>query len=443
METNRVKDVFTPTKPARIAFIDRESVNEKLVNALQMDGKQLIVYGHSGSGKTTLLANKLNQLYERHITTHCMKGMKFDQLVLDAFDQLKPYYLSELGTANKATKSVDLSGTYLAIQSKLNATETIESTKKEQRILPPQLTPQALGKLLGAAKCCWILEDFHKIDDSEKTKLSQLMKVFMDLSDEYEDLKIVALGAVDTARQVVEYDNEMRNRVAEIHVELMTEKEIENIVSKGEVALNVVFEGELKILIAKYSNGLASVCHHLCMYMCQAAGVTETSKTKVALDKSNFESALKLYIEEASDSIRSAFDKALKQRRKTKFNHVSIVLEALSTFNERGASRVELLQKIRRKEPKYLELSLKSTLEKLRTDDYGTLLRFDQTAGLNSFSDPIYRVFAMAHFHKNGASHGNRNQSGDYEVVKLLELLEKEIKKSFPEGARLFITKSK
>lgn len=64
MNNYLVKDVFTPTKPARITFIDRELINDRLVNALQMPGKQIIVYGHSGSGKTTLLLNKLNQLYE-------------------------------------------------------------------------------------------------------------------------------------------------------------------------------------------------------------------------------------------------------------------------------------------------------------------------------------------------------------------------------------------
>lgn len=166
-----VKEVFTPTSPARIAFIDRESINEKLVNALDMPGKQLIVYGHSGSGKTTLLANKLHQLYERHITSHCMKGMTFDQIVLDAFDQLCPYFTSEQTSVQKNTVSVDITASYFMIQSKINTSITTESTKKEQRVLPPQLTPQALGKFLGESKHCWILEDFHKIDDAEKNEI--------------------------------------------------------------------------------------------------------------------------------------------------------------------------------------------------------------------------------------------------------------------------------
>jgi len=47
---NLTRDVFTPTKPARIAFVERDSVNDKLVNSLTTPGKQIVVYGHSGTG---------------------------------------------------------------------------------------------------------------------------------------------------------------------------------------------------------------------------------------------------------------------------------------------------------------------------------------------------------------------------------------------------------
>ncbi len=433
----QVKDVFTPTKPARIAFIDRDAINERLVNALEMPGKQLIVYGHSGSGKTTLLANKLHQLYEEHITTHCMKGMTFDQIILNAFDQLGAFYTSEKVSAQKTTISAEMAGAYSLIQSKLNASETTEKTRKEQRMLPPQLSPQELGKLMGAVKCCWILEDFHKMDDLEKTKLAQLMKVFMDLSDQYSDLKIVALGAVDTARQVVECDSEMRNRVAEIRVDLMTDAEIENIIEKGAQALNLSFSNELKSLIARYSNGLASVCHHLCMYMCQAAAIRETCREKTGIEPAHFETALKAYVEEASDSIRGAFDMALKQRRKTKLEHASIVLETLSTFKERGASRADLLTKIRKKHPKYPESSLKGMLQKLSTDEYGLVVRLDQTSGLYSYADPFFRVFAMAHFHKNG--HSQSFRVAELDLSMFIKLLEDEMSKNGGRSPRFIV----
>lgn len=395
------RDVFTPTKPARIAFVERDSVNDKLVNSLTTPGKQIVVYGHSGTGKTTLLVNKLTQLYERHITTRCMKGLKFEQLILDAFDQLEPFYTHERQRVIKTISGVDLGASYLALQAKISSQSSLDSSEKESRILPPQLTPQALGRFLGAQQACWVLEDFHKIDEGEKVKLSQLMKVFMDLSDEYADLKIIALGAVDTARQVVDYDSEMRNRVAEIHVSLMTEQEISAIIEKGEQALNVRFSPEIKRLVARHSNGLASVCHHLCLNMCAAAGIQQTvSGDAVNLTREHCEHAVKTYVDEASDSIKSAFDKALKQRRKTQYANAQLIIESLSALSEGGAARSDILNRIKRSESKYPEANLKYLLPKLCTAEYGGILRFDSNSGLYSFADPIYRAYALALYQK-------------------------------------------
>ena len=426
MEKYQTRDVFTPTKPARIAFVERDLVNDKLVNSLTTPGKQIVVYGHSGTGKTTLLANKMTQLYERNITTRCMKGLKFEQLLLDAFDQLSPYYTSEKNHVKKKTSGMDLVANYKMLQAKIASQSTVEAGEKKARILPPQLTAQALGRFLGAQKACWVLEDFHKIDEEEKAKLSQLMKVFMDLSDEYPDLKIIALGAVDTAHQVVDYDREMRNRVAEVHVTLMTEPEIEAIISKGEAALNIEFTPHIKRLVSRHCNGLASVCHHLCLNMCDAAGITETVDGPSAkLTKDHFERAVKTYVEEASDSIKSAFAKALKKRRKSQYDNAKLILTALSSLPESGAARHDLHRRIRSTEQNFPETNLKYLLPKLSTPEYGAIVRFDSNSGLYSFSDPIYRVYALAQFQETGQV--SRQLTTDFDQM-LLEILAKDIK---------------
>jgi len=51
---------------------------------------------------------------------------------------------------------------------------------------------------------------------------------------------------VDTARQVVDYDKEMKERVAEIAVPLMTEEELFSIITKGEQLLNIRFTPSAK-----------------------------------------------------------------------------------------------------------------------------------------------------------------------------------------------------
>ena len=251
-------------------------INDKVVDAIGTPGKQIVVYGHSGSGKSTLLVNKLQQLYEKHITTRCMATVTFDQICLDAFDQLHPYYLSEIAETKSAKISAAATADYIGIKGQIGVETSKTSQRKQARVAPPQLTPQALARFLGEAGCCWVLEDFHKVAEEQKANVSQLMKVFMDMADAYSDLKIIAIGAVDTARQVVQYDPEMRNRVAEIQVPLMTSKEIREIIDKGEHLLNFRLPEEVRDSIVWFSNGLPSVCHHLCLNICRAASIVET-----------------------------------------------------------------------------------------------------------------------------------------------------------------------
>jgi hypothetical protein len=395
-ETYSARDVFTPTKPARYTFVEREQINNKLVPALRTPGKQIVVYGHSGSGKTTLLVNKLHQVYEAHITTRCMSSLTFDQLLLDAFDQLAAFFDSERVVTRKKNISSSLETEYLGIKTKIGVDRSTDHTIKQQRVLPPQLTPQTLARFLGEARCCWVLEDFHKIEPAEKKRLAQVMKVFMDMSDHYSDLKIIAIGAVGTARQVIEYDPEMRNRVSEILVPLMSDEELRSIPEKGARFLNINIQDNVKDELVKYSNGLASVCHQLCLNMCFASGVELTTNNPIDFDNNLFKQAIDQYLEEASDTLKSAFEKALRQEHTTKFDDVNLVIEALLQVDQDGATRPAILTKIKEKENRYPLKQLSNTLDRLQTEEGGGIISYDKTSGRYSFSDPFYRSFALA-----------------------------------------------
>ena len=114
-----------------------------------------------------------------------------------------------------------------------------EDSTKVSPIAPNSVTPHIVAEVLGINRACWVLEDFHKVDASEKQKLAQCMKMFMDLSARYPDLKMIFIGAVHTAYKVIEYDPELHNRVSEVYVPLMTEDELRKIIQFGEKALNI------------------------------------------------------------------------------------------------------------------------------------------------------------------------------------------------------------
>lgn len=426
----QANEVFTPSQPAKKAFIERESVREKLVRALMTPGKQIVVFGHSGVGKSSLLQNKLLQTYEHHITTRCMKGMKFDQIILDAFSQLDAFYISEksIKKENGIKLAFDSPKLFNEIKSQIEINRKIEDQKKLVPILPPQLTPPNLGKMIGEIKACWVIEDFHKIESGEKEYLSQLMKVFMDLSDEHPELKIIAIGATNTARQVIDYDKEMKHRVAEIHVPLMTSDEIKSIINKGASLLNISFSDTFKNLISQHSAGMASVAHNLCLNICYSANVLKTSEDTIHVKKSHWDDALLSYIEESSDNIQNSFEKALNQKRKSKFHHEKIIIQALCDFKNGEAARLDLLQKIQRQHTGYPSTGFKQRLEKLCLPEKGRILKYNENSGSFSFYDPIYHAYALAH--RRAIFESKENSIITPEVSAFLEALEELLKKN-------------
>ena len=163
MEIFDVNDIFTPSSPAKVNFIERKKLNKRIVRALKTKGMQMIVYGQSGSGKTTLLENKLYQVYSSHIKTSCMKGATFQSVLLDAFDQLCPYFIAEKSSSNEVSLSASLKTSFQLIANELEAMSKSSTGEKRIRVLPPQLTAQNLARFMGEAGVCWVLDDFHKV----------------------------------------------------------------------------------------------------------------------------------------------------------------------------------------------------------------------------------------------------------------------------------------
>jgi hypothetical protein len=245
------------------------------------------------------------------------------------------------------------------------------------------------------------LEDFHKISEAEKLRLAQTMKVFMDMADQYRSVKVIAIGAVGTAREVVQADPEMRNRVAEIHVPLMTGEEVLRIITKGEQCLNVVFPENVKAGIVHHSNGVASVCHHICLNMCVAAGIEEACPTPVRFTSNHMRVGLGTYLDEASDTLKHTFDRAFKRKKKGKFDNCRLILEALTKCSQEGATHGEILGAIGRSD--YPSGNLTFYLRELQTPSRGAVIRFDSVSGKFSFTDPIYRAFCGVYFDRTQA----------------------------------------
>lgn len=273
-----LKEVFTPTSSANISYISRISVEKKLKKALDIPGKQIVIYGHSGSGKTTILNHIVKEQHLKTITSRCTNNSTIDTIILDAFDALNPYYTESTNVSHKESLSSSIASEYLGIKSSISGTLENSVGEVQKRVLPPQLTIQRLCDFIGSAKALWIIEDFHKIPENEKSKISQMMKLFMDKAVDYPNSKIIVLGAANNGYEVVQHDTELNNRVSEIEVPLLTTSEIVKIVEKGATALNISISNETATKIAKYANCLATIAHQLAYNLCYNNNIKKTQR---------------------------------------------------------------------------------------------------------------------------------------------------------------------
>lgn len=424
--------VFTPTSPAQSSFIERgDKINNHLVDSLRTPGKQIVIYGHSGTGKTTLIINKLNQVYENHVITRCMEGMTFENLIIEAFDELDEYFDSNKSKNSGLKISPKITFSYQDIKTSISLFDINKNkTISQQRLLPPQLTAKRLGTFFGASNTCWILEDFHKIKGEEKIKAAQLMKVFMDMSMDYENLKIIAIGAVGSAREVVQYDKEMNNRITEIYVSYMQPEEILKIIETGEKLLNVKFSKELKSKIIQYSCGLPSICHQLCLNMCINNLTHETLDNTYYFKPGDLDAAIEKFVAEKSDTLKAAFDQAIKTKNNIKENiHKEVLRTALKIKGDEFS--FDEVKKLYRN-LKTQSYKIENALNELCSFERGEFLSHDENSNKYRFNNLFLKNFALIQLTDENNEVDSAVTINEQKIIRrLLDIIEEEMQDDY------------
>lgn len=388
-------EVFTVVVPASLTFIERNSVNKRLNRAIITQGKQVVIYGFSGAGKTTLLTNKLKTDKIKHITTRCVTGMSINDIIIDAFNQLEVFYVNQKENIETDKVGGTLSASYFGLKASIASEISGNIKSSSKRAVELAITPQTLARFIGASDNCWILEDFHKIDFNEKKLFSQIMKVFMDSSSEFPNIKIIAIGAVNSAREVVEFDPEMKNRISEIEVPLMNESELEDILKIGEKLLNIKLPERIISKIVAYSSGLPAVTHQLAYLLCEVNGIKKTHNSIKALDiKINtFDEALDEYLAENSDSLKATFESSTKILHKRKSENPAEILKAILSCNKEYVTVNDIIEVIKISDKNYKGNNLKKYVDEFIQPLRSEILRFNKDSMSYYFSNPFVKAY--------------------------------------------------
>ena len=381
-----IEQVFTPSSSAELTFVRRTSVEKKFHSQFKLCGKQIIVYGHSGSGKTTFLNKYFKEKKISAITIQCGSDMGFNQILLNAFDQLGSFY-KQNGSFSE-TEGAKVSGGIETNGFKSTGEVSSSQTKLSgfARLVDPQITPQRLAEALGSEDKVLVIEDFHKLADEEKKKLADMLKVFIDQANKYPNLKVICIGAVDTAREIVKLDNNLKQRVYECEIPLLTDTEIKEIVTRGCELLNIEMSTDLVERIVHYSNQLGALAHQLSYDVCECEGITKSQLKRKYLTGEKFANAVEGYIDARSDTLRQVYERAVKD---------PLGWYILRTFANRPQSKLSLKsisRKVNTTDHPFSEYEIALKLAELSTAEIG-ILRSDFNSSMFAVSDPFWGAF--------------------------------------------------
>lgn len=383
----KLEKVFTPNTVAQLTYIDRVTISNDLKKYINLPGKQIVVYGHSGSGKTTLLYNQLNQLNKKYIKVHCEKSTTFNDIILQTFDELDVFYRESYSISqdNKITK--ELKSDYNIISLGINKETNNSKGESYNRVVPTQLTPQKLARFLGVAGRILVIEDFHKVCIQEKQRIADVIKIFIDMANDYENVKIICIGAVGTARELIELDDNLNSRIAEVSVPLLSDEEIKKIIYKGLDVLNIKLENDVIDKIVYYSNNLGAIAHQICYDICIYNDVKKMRLFSKEMKSDSFKNAVNSYVRKNSDTYNRIYDKIIN------IKYGWNILKKFDSVEKEYLSIDEIHNSIPKKNIDCSIEEIEEVLKKMMSIDFDEIIRYDKNAKKYSISTPFFRAY--------------------------------------------------
>lgn len=325
-----VEDVFKTTGFPVITYVQPKEYLS-LVVAIRTKGKCVVVEGPSGIGKTTAVQKVLQ----------------------DLFGEQKSQILS-------ARKNTDL----------------------------PIIRTISEGRFDGTV----IIDDFHKLSDDIRKGISDVMKYMADDPDE--SRKIIVIGINNVGDSLVHFSSDLNNRISTIRFESNSDEKVEELIQKGENALNIHFDNRRSII----DNARGSF--HITQLMCQRACVEQEIISTVDIHRTVHFSFPTVQSELAEELSRSFFEVArefasgtrLRREGRAPYLHV---LKWLSESDTWSINLTNAIQNHPEQKAGVGQIVEKGYLERFLNEhpNVSEYIHFDNISRILSIEDPKFMFY--------------------------------------------------
>lgn len=308
--------VFSPSAPIddRALFAGRIEQVRQVIDVINQKGQHAIIFGDRGVGKTSLanvLASFLPQgtsAFSQRI--NCDEGDSFNSVWHKVFSEVQYQEVTKVGGFSNQSQ-----------RPRADADADIISPDVVRR----QLTQWSSKTVLPIL----IIDEFDRVGEDYRSIFADTIKT---LSDHAVSATVILVGVADSVEHLISGHESVQRALVQIKMPRMSKEEIEEIVNKGLSRLGMHIAPEALNHIVVLAQGLPHYAHLLALHASRAALDRESRNVDVkALDV-----AIRKAIEEAQQSIRTAWHKAVQSPRKDNLFSDVLLACALATTDDLG-----------------------------------------------------------------------------------------------------------
>ena len=120
-----------------------------------------------------------------------------------------------------------------------------------------------------------LIDDFHRLSDDSKRAIADLMKTLADENANHS--KLIVLGITNAGQSLVMFGKDLANRIEVIPFEANPAHKIDELIQKGERALNVILN--IRVEIVEAAQGSFYLAQMLAYHTCIRSNVLRTLPT--------------------------------------------------------------------------------------------------------------------------------------------------------------------
>jgi AAA+ superfamily predicted ATPase len=392
------EDVFTPAKPVStdmFATRRHERLQDRVEEALNEPGRQVVLYGDTGVGKTSLIMYLAAQRGISMLRVEC--GPSFEEMMRDALGRVVGE--TEIEKVRKDVKTAEFGVglvNFLNAKASRSAGEDVKFAKYPRSV--GGLVAETLS-LLGYRVI--FLDNFENINGklyAEETirAIAELLKLLSDRGGTPKnEVKAVVAGIPSAAEELVVLDAPTARRTAQIEVGRMPADELTQILDRGAKKLALAFDPLCSHRIVAASDGFPYYTHLHALHASRT--VIEAQRRHVTLE--DFETSLDEILNDCDLALKKAYTAAVETTGVVRVR--KSILEAVATITHPDVSFREIRESFLKLHPEYgqpAKLNFLSTAIKPLKETYGILEdsgRPRSKKNLYRFTNPLMRGYVL------------------------------------------------